>query len=221
MFSQGADGRFALTRVGSLLRSEDPGSLAALTLRHGKEGYRAFADLLHIVRTGETAFDHAFGMGRFEYNARNPDAGGTINKAMAGRTRPSGEPLEGYDLLPHHVVVDVGGGTGAQWTAVLQRHSHLRGILYDLPSLADEARERLEASGVADRCEIRSGSARDSIPPGGDVYIMSRVLHDWPDETAAAILRNCRRVMPPDGALLLKEFILPRAGFRSTWRDSI
>lgn len=209
VFSEESDGRFALTRAGSLLRSDLPTSMAPLTLLHAESGYRAFADLLHTVRTGETAFDHVFGMGHFEYNARNPEAGATFNRAMAANRQASGDALRGFDLRPHHIVVDVGGGIGALLVTILKANPNLRGVVYDLPSLTGEARNHLAASGVSDRCEFRPGSAFESIPSGGDVYVMSRVLHDWPDDRALTILRNCRAVIPPAGVLLLKEIILP------------
>ena len=41
-----------------------------------------------------------------------------------------------------------------------------------------------------------------SVPTGGTTYILCWILHDWPDEAAAAILRSVRAAMP-DGARLV------------------
>lgn len=200
--------RFGLAPLGQLLRSDADRSLAAFALFQGEESYRAWGDLLHSVRTGETAFDHVHGMGHFEYLARNPEASVTFNAAMAISARASGHPFREYDFTGRHVVVDVGGGRGALIARILQEHPGLRGILYDLPAAVAEAPGHLAATGVADRCEIRTGSAFEAIPSGGDVYVMSRLLHDFPDERASVLLRNCRKAIPPDGVLLVREAVL-------------
>lgn len=209
VFAVDGDGRFQLNPLGELLQTNAPGSMAAMTILQGEEPYRAFGDLLHTVTTGETAFDHLFGMGHFDYLAGHPSAGSTFHTAMSQSRRPAGKPLEGYDFRNCRVIVDVGGGVGALLASVLQEHAHLRGILFDLPSVMDDAKKYLDASGVADRCELRAGSAFDAIPSGGDVYVMSRVLHDWPDPKALVLLRNCREVIPRSGTLLLKESVVP------------
>lgn len=209
VFSLDSSGRFALTPVGELLRSDVPDSLAASAIFQGEEPYRAFGDLLHTVRTGETAFDHMFGAGHFEYMAAHPEAGTTFNAAMVTSAQHSGLLVDSYDLSRHRVLVDVGGGRGHLLGSVLAANPGLRGILYDLPAMEPEAKAHLASVGVADRCEIRTGSAFESIPSGGDAYLMSRLLHDFPDEKAGLLLRNCRKAMGPDGVLLLREGVLP------------
>ena len=200
--------RFGLTPVGEYLRSDGKGSLAAFTTFQGEEPYRAFGELLHTVTTGETAFDHVYGMGHFDYLAQHPEASATFHRAMAGALGDLENPLEGYDLLTRHVLVDIGGGRGTLLAAVLRQYPGLRGILFDLPNAVKDAPAFLESSRVKERCEIRTGSAFDSIPSGGDVYVMSRILHDWPDRQALQLLRNCRKAVPDDGVLILLEGVL-------------
>jgi hypothetical protein len=67
----------------------------------------------------------------------------------------------------------------------------------------------LTNAGVADRCEFIAGSFFDSIPGGGDAYLLKAVLHDWNDEEAVAILRKCRHAVAPGGKLLVIERIMP------------
>jgi hypothetical protein len=200
--------RFGLTPMGEYLCSTRSGSLAAFATFQGEEPYRAFGDLLHTVKTGETAFDHLYGMGHFDFLAQHREASATFHRAMAGNFEELGDPLEGYDLRDHRVVVDIGGGRGMLLAGVLRHHPHLRGILYDLPNAVADAPALIESTGLRGRCEIRTGSAFDSVPSGGDVYVMSRILHDWPDEKAIRFLRNCRSVIPDRGVLLLREAVL-------------
>ena len=71
----------------------------------------------------------------------------------------------------------------------------MRGILFDLPHVVAGAQPLLEAAAVADRCETIGGSFLEAAPGGGDAYLLSKVIHDWGDDQAAEILRNCRRVI--------------------------
>ncbi len=202
-------GRFGLSGVGELLRSDVRGSMLAFALFQGEEPYRAFGELLHTVQNGETAFDHIYGTGHFEYLAQHPEARSTFHRAMASTIASMGSPLRGYEMGPHKLMVDVGGGNGELLSETLRSHPSLRGLLFDLPEAVKGAQARFSEAGVADRCEVRTGSAFESVPAGGDLYVMSRVLHDWPDERARLLLTNCHRAMKPDGTLLLIESVLP------------
>ncbi|MFZ0829691.1 MAG: methyltransferase [Thermoplasmata archaeon] len=215
--------RFGLTETGRLLASHPQGSMGLTSIFAGEEPYHSWGDLLHCVRTGETAFDHLYSMGHFEYLDRHPEASATFNKPMAWSVGVAGEPLEGYDLGRHKVLVDVGGGNGALIASTLRTHPGLRGILFDQASAVEEAPALLQGSGVADRCKILTGSAFDAVPPGGDVYVMSRVLHDWPDEKALLLLANCRKAMVEGGVLLLVEGVLPEGAASPSrlWLDLV
>ena len=77
-------------------------------------------------------------------------------------------------------------------------------MLYDLPNVVAGA-EALRAPEIAGRCEIIAGDFFESVPAGGDAYVLSRVIHDWDDEAAVKILANCRRAMRPQGRVVLLE----------------
>lgn len=209
VFTLDSERRFGLGPLGEYLRSDVPGSLDAFVTFQGEEPYRAFGELLHTVRTGETAFEYVYGMGHFDYLAHHPEASTTFHRTMAaGQLEEPENPLEGCDLSNRRVVVDVGGGRGALLAAVLRRQPTLRGILFDLPNAVVEASAFLGSLGIRDRCEIRTGSAFDAIPSGGDVYVMARILHDWPDAKALQLLRNCRGAITDEGMLILREGVL-------------
>jgi ubiquinone/menaquinone biosynthesis C-methylase UbiE len=175
----------------------------------GEDQYPATAALLHTVQTGETSFDSLHSMGHLEYLSKHPEASARFNAAMASGLRQSENPLDRYDFSGRRVVVDVGGGRGDQIVSVLRANPTMKGILLDLPAVASDARAYLKASGVGDRCELVTGDAFLSIPRGGDVYVMSRVLHDWADEKAAVLIANCRKAIPQDGILLIRDAVLP------------
>lgn len=209
VFAQDRSRTFRLTPLGELLCTDNPESMRHGVIMNGEEIYRAAGELLHTVRTGETAFNHLYGKGQFEYLAEHAEASSTFNKAMAQSLRHRKNPIESYNFKDKRLVVDVGGGRGDMLASVLAANPSMNGILFDLPQGAAEAQSLLRAKGVENRCQIKTGSFFDSIPSGGDVYMLSRILHDWHDEKAAVILANCRKSIKPGGTLLIRENVLP------------
>src|SRR5713226_2756255 len=209
IFTQGESRKFGLTPLGELLCTDNPESMRYGAIFAGEENYKATGNLLHSVRTGETAFNHLYGKGHFEYMAEHVDASSTFNKAMAqSLRRVEKNPVESYDYSGRRLVVDVGGGRGDLISSVLVANPAMEGVLFDLAQGSAEARSLLQAKGVEDRCHIKTGSFFDSIPAGGDVYVLSRILHDWPDDKAATILANCRKAIKEDGTLLIRDNVL-------------
>jgi hypothetical protein len=208
IFTQDESRKFGLTPRGELLRNDNPESMRYNAIFAGEENYKATGDLLHTVRTGETAFNHLYGKGHFDWLADHPDESSTFNKAMAQSLRRQGNPLESYDYSGKRLVVDVGGGRGDMISSIMRANPTLKGILFDLPQGAEDAQSHLKTNGVADRCQIIRGSFFNSVPEGGDVYVLSRILHDWPDDKAATILANCRKAIKQDGTLLIRDSVL-------------
>ena len=98
-------------------------------------------------------------------------------------------------------LIDVGGGTGELLAGILAAYPRLQGVLFDLPHVVAHASAVQKASGVGDRLQTVGGSFFDSVPAGGDTYMMKTVIHDWDDARAATILRNCRAAMEPGSKL--------------------
>jgi len=209
VFAQDRNDRFRLSPLGELLRSDVRGSLRALADDHSDEVFRGDAALLHTVETGETAFNHVFGMGRFEYLASHPEASRRFNEMMLGRTLEHDEVARAWDFSRYRTVVDVGGGRGGLIGAILKAHPNVRGLLFDLPNVVPDAEEYLRGQGVLNRCKVVGGSFFDGVPSGGEVYIASSMLHDWGDSLSMKILSRIRAVIPPGGRLLLVEMVLP------------
>jgi SAM-dependent methyltransferase len=203
-------GTFTITALGKPLRSRIPGSLRAMVITLGESHYAAWAHLLESVKTGAAAFPHAFGTQMFDYLGQDLEAGGTFNRAMTEYAAMSScAALLSYDFSGIRSIVDVGGGFGKLLTRILRMYPAMQGTLFDMPSVIAAAQEKLKADPSRKRCTLVPGSFLDFVPPGADAYLMSSVIHDWDDEQAARILRNCRRSMRPHGRVLLLEFIVP------------
>ncbi len=219
IFTQDASNRFGLTELGGPIRSDHPQSVRHALIMHGELHYQAAGALLHTVRTGQTGFEHLYGKGLFDYLADHPDDSATFNAAMANSAGVWASPIKDFDFGGRKVVVDIGGGKGTLLAALMERNRHLRGILYDLPQGVAEAPQYLRSRGVADRVEIRTGDAFHSVPKGGDVYVFSRVLHDWPDEKARQLLATARKAMTNDDLLLLWEAVVPKGDAPSSTKN--
>ncbi len=209
VFTQDPSDRFGLTPVGDTLRTNSPDSVRHMVIMVGDQQYHVAGELLHTVRTGDTAYEYLHGMSHWEHMATDPEEAATFNAAMAEGTRRFGNPFATLDLSERRLAVDVGGGRGELLAMLLADRPNLKGLLYDLPQGVADAGPFLESKGLRNRVRIETGSMFDSVPRGGDLYVLSRVLHDWPDDRAAVILRNCRKALGDGGVLLIREVVLP------------
>ncbi|SRR5579884_473055 len=210
MFMENEDGTYETTNLGRCLVSGSPGALRARAILNGEDWYRGWGGLLHSVRTGETAFEPITGMTFFEHLAANPETALVFNEAMASSTEAAATAVaDAYDFSWCRTIVDVGGGTGAFLAVILKANPQARGILFDRPNVIAAAGGLLASAGVADRCDVVAGDFFQAVPSGGDLYLLSWIIHDWDDDRSVAILKNCRWVMPDDARLLLIEQIVP------------
>ncbi|HXV79075.1 MAG TPA: methyltransferase [Candidatus Binatia bacterium] len=197
------EGRFfSLTPAGQLLRSDHPQSLRHAVIFRCEENYDAFRALVHAVRNGENAFKHVFGAPRFEYLKSNKEATASFQQGMKAITKAATAAiLKAYDFSPFKTVVDVGGGNGALLAGILEQTPHLSAILFDQAETIELARAGF--GGTLGNCQLIAGDFFDAVPKGGDVYILKSIIHDWSDEPAVTILRNCRAAMEEKGKLLV------------------
>jgi len=208
LFRETSVRHFGLTEAGEALRSKGNSGPADLIRMLNREPYLAFAQLSHSVRTGLTAFDQVFGKPRFDWLADHPDEAALFQRAMLALGQGANEAVaEAYDFGSLSRVVDVGGGHGQLLSAILARHPHMSGVLFDLPSGVEVAKSG--AGGDLPRTEFISGSFFESVPSGADVYVLKKVIHDWNDKQAAVILSNCRDAMALHGRVLVAETIIP------------
>ncbi|TWF80396.1 hydroxyneurosporene-O-methyltransferase [Pseudonocardia hierapolitana] len=201
--------RFATTPLGDLLRSDVADSLREWAIMVGRPFHRmAWTGLLGGVRTGEPAFEQVHGASCWDHVRDQAEDGRIIDAAMTVASSRSLAAIAGeYDFGAAGMVVDVGGGRGGLIAAILAANPGVRGVLFDLPHVV--AGQIVEATGVGDRCEYIGGSFFEEVPAGGDVYVLANIIHDWDDERAAEILRNCGNAMKPGGRILLAEAVLP------------
>jgi ubiquinone/menaquinone biosynthesis C-methylase UbiE len=210
VLTQSDDSRFGNTPMSETL-IDGPGSLRWFAMTElGEEHYPAWGELMHSVRTGEIAFDKAFGEPVWEFFGKNPENARIFNNAMSGMTAQAEQALHAaYKFEGINTIMDVGGGHGGLITSILERNPEMRGILFDSPQVVEGAKPKLEGAGLADRCQIVGGNFFESVPSGSDAITMKWIIHDWNDEQSITIMKNCARALPENGKLILVEAVVP------------
>ncbi len=199
---------FEMNEPARYLCCDTPDSLRAWAILSGQQFYPTWRNLLHSIKTGETAFDDLQGMNVWQFRALNPAAGRVFNVAMSDRTTSNVAAIVEAIDLQFECIVDVGGGQGTLLAAILQAHPVQRGVLFDQPQVIQDSLEFLAAAQVLDRCKIVAGSLLEAVPCEGDVFILKRILHDWDDSRAIQILKNCRRAMQATQTLFVVERVI-------------
>ena len=209
IFSEDEDGRFSLTPIAENLRSDVPNSLRSFAIMTGAEFYQSWGNLLYSAKTGKEGYDKTYGKPFFQHMTEHPDRHAIYDKAMMVHGIAETEPmLDAYDFSAFETVMDVGGGNGLMLAAILNRHPAVKGILFDLPAVADRANESFSDPDLSGRCQVVGGDFFTSVP-SADVYVLRHIIHDWDDDDAVSILRNCRKAMNPEGRVLLVETVIP------------
>ena len=204
---------FALAPLGEELRTGVSGSLRAALITMGEIHYQACGDLLHSVRTGSPAFNHVFGKGLFDYLRQNEGDAGAFDEGMSNLAAMlSYAVLCAYDFSGIRHIMDIGGGQGTFLRNVLKINPRLRGTVFEMPSTIDQATRRLRSSVYCERLRFVPGDFFLSVPEGADAYLLCGVIHDWDDDRAMTILKNCRKAMTESGRLLLVEMVVPENG---------
>jgi hypothetical protein len=210
VFAQEEDGRFRLTPLAQHLRTDVPTSVSAFAVMLGEpEHWHAWEGLVYSVKTGGSAFEHVFGLPHFKYFAQHEKAGRIFNAGMTSRSVLENDAIvAAYDFSDVQTVIDIGAGEGTLVTALLKAQPNLHAVIVDLPHVIAASRTQIEAK-IQERCKFVAGDFFDSIPAGGDIYILKKVIHDWDDERARQILKNCQRAMPGNSRVLLAEPVIP------------
>jgi len=207
VFSEDAQKRFSSTPVGECLQA---GKMKEFAVFMGEPWHwRVYEETLHSVMTGKQAFDKVYGVPPFEWLTKNPGPAASFDAAMTSFTTSiipaiiEAAPLQGIRTL-----IDVGGGHGALIRAILKANPSMNGAVYDMPSVVAGAKGPIAADKLEGRCRAEGGDFFASVP-AADAYILKHIIHDWNDERARTILRNCRKSLAPGGRVLLVEGVVP------------
>jgi len=165
--------------------------------------------MLHSVKTGETAWKKTHGVEVFPWLEQNPEAAQNFNRTMTEMSAGVAPAVvEAYDFSGIDTLADIAGGHGFMLSQILKENAHLKGILFDVPSVIEGADPMLQREGVGDRVQKAAGDFFKEVPPA-DAYIMKHIIHDWDDERSVLIMKNIHTAMNGHGKLLLVEMVVP------------
>jgi O-methyltransferase/methyltransferase family protein len=220
IFVEEQQGRFSLSPMADLLRSDVGGSLAPWA-RLAMRDYlwSAWAATLHGVRTGVTPFDHVHKQSVWEYRTQRPEESAVFDLAMASITEDAASAVvEALDLGFCRHLVDVGGGKGLLLARMLEANPGLQATLLEQPHVAPSATAYLERAGLSHRCKVVAGDFFMRVPEGGCAYLLKSILHDWDDVMCVSVLKACRRAMSAGATLIVVDQIV---GFPDTNPDTM
>lgn len=209
VFREDEQHKFHLTPLADCLRKDAEDSQWAFAMMIGDEPSRAWGNLLYSVQTGGCAFEKTFGEPLFNFLGKHPEKARIFDAAMTSvHGQESKAMLDVYDLSDVGTFIDVGGGNGKTLISVLTRYPKMQGILFDLPHVVQAAEANFRTAKVHDRAKLVGGSFFESIPTGGDAYLLRHIIHDWYDEQSTQILANVRRAMHDKARLLVVESVI-------------
>lgn len=168
---------------------------------------------IHVVATLRIADHLAAGITGVEKLATAASCDALMGPS--GHGRPDPEVLVAGDWGSVRTVVDVGGGTGALLAEILRARPAIHGTLVDLPRAVARSREVFHAAGVSERVTTVGQSFFDPLPAGADLYLLTKVVNDWPDREARAILSRCAEAARPAGRVVVIGGVTPDDAPRS------
>ncbi|HUN87638.1 MAG TPA: methyltransferase [Terriglobales bacterium] len=208
---------FALTAISELLCRNAPGSVRDQVLwMNNQFHFHVWSEMSHALKTGGNATEHLFGKPCFEVFAPGEEITTEFNHAMtsiSAGTIPA--VLEAYSFFGIKTLVDVGGGHGKLISEILLQYPQMKGVLFDVGHVVAEAKPMIAQHGLADRLSTVAGSFFETVPHGGDAYIMQHIIHDWDDAKAITILKHVRRALENvvDGKLIILDGVVsPHSG---------
>jgi hypothetical protein len=208
IFRELDDGRFDLTPMAELLKSGAMRPLARMFSASWND--RAWMHFLDGVQSGKTPFVTAHGRPLFQWLEENPRAAEVLMESNAFKAATTHRAIvDAYDFSGIDTLVDVGGGNVSLMVEVLSAFPDMKGIVADVPAMIAKADESIRRHSLETRCKAIECDFFGSVPPSGDVYLLSNILHDWDDEHCGKILDACSAVQQPGGKLLIVEAIVP------------
>lgn len=182
----------------------------------------AWKVLPEALAQGVVPFELANGMGVYQYCYENEWSKDTFIKAMSFLTNSQvGGLLDAYDFRQFETVMDVGGGQGGLIANIVKRYG-CKGILFDVPDVAETAYQYIASLGVEpEKIAIKTGDVFKEIPTGANAIVMKHFISAWSDEDAMKILANCKKALPSDGKLILLQSFVPDIDEPKTEADGI
>jgi hypothetical protein len=211
IFQEHENGMFAHTAISKLLRSDHPFSWKGMACMWNHPScLQAWSRFGQCLEDGASGIQHAFGKTLYEHLGETPGATHAFSQAMISNTAHTSISIaREFPFSDYKVVMDLAGGIGTLLCTILEIHSQLKGVLYEIDELKAEAEQYIQARGLASRLKFETGDFIKNVPSGADLFMVKNSLWNWPDEQCLAILRNVRVASARnEGRLLIIEYVI-------------
>lgn len=189
---------FKTNSLSEFLIESNPESLKFACLNWSSEHLTAWQNLDFSIKTGKSSFEEIYGKPFFDYLNDFPEKLHAYQKAMYEYAKDDYKILfDVIDFSKHKSVMDVGGGYGVVLENIKAKNPNVECILFDLPKVIDRV--------TIPNINKIGGNFFEKIPNQSEAIVLSRVLHDWNDEKAKLILKNCFETLPNNGKLYVIE----------------
>ncbi len=183
---------------------------SAALMFHSPWHDKMWDNLLYSLQTRKSAFEKVYDLPAFEWFKENPEEAKIFHKANSFKAGFSHGVIAGaYDFTNIKTLTDVGGGLGSLMVEILKKNKHMNGIVAEVPETIVHVDGIIKKNHLENRMSAVECDFFENIPEGSDAYLFSHILHDWPDDKCIKILKNCRKVIVPNGRLLIAEDVIP------------
>ncbi len=189
---------YKINSLSEILTDNNPESLKYACLNWSGEHLNAWQNLDFSIKTGNGSFEEIHKKPFFDFLNDNPEKLHAYHKAMYQYAKDDYKTLpDVIDFSKHKSLMDVGGSYGAVLENIRGKYSNVECVLFDLPKVIEKV--------TIPSIKKIGGSFFEKIPDQSDAIVLSRVLHDWKDEKAKLILKNCFNALPNNGTLYVIE----------------
>ena len=210
VFAEDDQGRVELTPRAELLQADHPDSLRDLfTLDWQNIHWNTYQALPEAVRTGEIAFGIAYdGQEFFDYLADRPELNESFDRRMARVSQAENEQVaKAYAFSDYAPIIDIGGGQGGLLAAIFEQYPDIVAALFEQPQVLNNSAHIHETGPGATLARV-AGDFFQDVPSGFSLYVMKRIIHDWDDERAVRILRQCCDAMSKQSRVLVIDAVM-------------
>jgi len=210
VLAETTDGKWEQTPLSDVLRTTASATLRDVAIMFADDWHlRTVGSLHETVRTGQMAVDRIYGMPAFKYFETDTQAAENFNRAMTSFSTTEALAIaNAYDFSAIRSLTEIAGGHGLFLATILERYPDMTATLLELPQVVQTI-ESGPLGRLGNRVKIVEGDMFRGVPPGGDTYMMKRIIHDWSDDDSVKILSACRENISKSGRLLVIDSVIP------------
>lgn len=205
VFDRVEAGVYRHNSLSEFMKSDHPRSVRPFIVFRAQIGAKAVTAWADYIRgKANTPFNKAFhtDLGFWEYLClpENAEMKKDFDGAMVANTRRIATSLVStfpWKQYPDAHIVDVGGGMGQLLAHLLKAFPTYTGVVFDLPVTTESAGAywKEHHAQIASRASFVGGSFFESVPSGGDLYILKHIIHDWNDQECKQILTKVAQAL--------------------------